>query len=73
MILKVFSILNDSVILYESKGGSHEENVRNGKSIEMFLLILIFLLVMNFMMAPEINCSFLRFLTGARFSWLKSR
>lgn len=71
MTLRVFSILNDSVILYQSKGEIHEENVRNGKNIEMLLLTLIFLLVMNLMTAPEINYSFLRFFT--KISWLKSR
>lgn len=61
------------MILYESKGEIHEENARNEKKIEMLLLTLIFLLVMNLMMAPEINYSFLSFFTGARISWLKSR
>lgn len=71
MTLRVFSILNDSVILYQSKGENHEENVRNGKNIEMLLLTLIFLLVMNLMTAPEINYSFLSFFT--KILWLKSR
>lgn len=48
------------MILYESKGEIHED-IRNEKSIEMLLLTLIFLLVMNLMMASEINYSFLRF------------
>lgn len=71
MILRVFSILHDPVTLYQSKGEIHEENVRNGKSIEMLLFTLIFLLVMNLTTAPEISYSFLSFFS--KISWLKSR
>lgn len=73
MILKVFSIPNDSVILCESESEICEENVRSGKSIEMFFLTLIFLLVMNLMKAPELNYSFVSLFTGAGISWMKSR